>query len=77
MPATRTTGRAQVDHVPDRRRCRAQVWIVGEQWFAGNGAIAAHDPVVARCERVSVKTDAIESGGGDLSGYRRAFECFV
>ena len=69
------TRRAQVDEVPDRRRCRAQVRIVCEQRFAGDRALAAHDPIVAGCERVSVETDAVESRGRDLRIVREFREC--
>ena len=52
------------------------MWIVCKQWFAGDSAIAADDPVVACGECVSVKTDAIQCGGSNLLVVRELRECF-
>src|SRR5262245_39490641 len=37
-----------MSHVPDRRRRRLQVRIIGEKRFARGAALAAHDPVITR-----------------------------
>ena len=66
-------GRAQVYHVPDRRRCCTQVRIVCKQRFAGNGSIAADDPVVAGGERVRIEADAVQCGGSDRLVVREFF----
>src|SRR5438477_4475886 len=35
------TGTAKMDHVPNRRRSRRKVWIIGEQRLAANRVLAA------------------------------------
>src|SRR4030095_9267408 len=47
-----------MDHVPDRGRRRAEVWIICEQWFSGGGAFAAHYPIVAGSQGLSMKANS-------------------
>src|SRR5918996_4827505 len=69
------TGRAQVDHVPDRRRTGTQMRIVCEQWFAGYGSIATDDPVIAGGERVRIQPDAFQRGRGHRLVLRECGQC--